>query len=87
MVDREQPPDAAQAVAFEVELEGGLSRPVVVAERVGRGRVLAAARLALKTLRAGAVEAGLHLPLGAAAMGTLLHVKRYSIVSADLGNP
>jgi hypothetical protein len=87
VVDREQPPDPAEAVAFEVELERGLSGLLVVAERVGFGRVLAAARLALKALRAGAVEAGFNLPLNTAAMRTLMHVKRYSIISADLGNP
>lgn len=87
MVDREQPPDAAEAVAFEVELERGLPRLLVVAERVRVGRVLAAARLALKALRAGAVEAGLNLPLSAVAMGTLMHVKAYTTISADLGNP
>ena len=87
MVDREQPPDAAEAVAFEVEPERGLPGLVVVAERVRLGSVLAAARLALKALRAGAVEAGLNLPLGAAAVGTLVHVKAYTIISADLGNP
>jgi hypothetical protein len=37
-------------------------------------------------LAAGAVEAGLNLPLGAPAVGTLMHVRRYNIISADLGN-
>ena len=46
-----------------------------------------AARLALKALRAGAVEAGLHLPLGAAAIRTLMHVKAYTIVRPDLVAP
>jgi hypothetical protein len=42
-VDREEAADAALAVAFEVELEGGFPHLLVVAERVGRRRVLAAA--------------------------------------------
>jgi hypothetical protein len=46
----------AEAVAFEVELERGLPRLIVVAERERRGRVLAAARPALKALAAAAVE-------------------------------
>ena len=33
------------------------------------------------------VPAVLNLPLGAAAVGTLMHVKAYTIISADLGNP
>ncbi|HEV2860449.1 MAG TPA: hypothetical protein VGX48_05525, partial [Pyrinomonadaceae bacterium] len=47
----------------------------------------AAARLTLKALAAGAVEAGFNLPLRAAAMRACIHVKRYIIISADLGNP
>ena len=86
MVDREEASDAAEAVAFEVELERRLPRLVVVAERVGPGRVLAAARLALKALTAGAVEAGFNLPLRALTVGTLMHVKAYNIIRSDLGN-
>jgi hypothetical protein len=87
VVNREEASDPAEAVAFEVELEGRLSGLVVVTERVGARRVLAAARLALKALRAGAVEAGLNLPLGAVAVGALVHVKPYTIIRSDLGNP
>jgi IMP dehydrogenase/GMP reductase len=87
VVDREAAADPAEAVAFEVELERGLSSLLVVAERVRLGRVLAAARPALKALRPRAVEAGFNLPLGTAAMRTLMHVKRYSIICADVGNP
>jgi len=54
VVDREEAPDAAQAVAFEVELERGLSALPVVAVRVRARRVPAAARLALYALAAGA---------------------------------
>ncbi|MET0649998.1 MAG: hypothetical protein ABW208_25600 [Pyrinomonadaceae bacterium] len=43
--------------------------------------------MALQALAAGAVEAGFNLPLSAAAMWTLMYVKRYSIVSANLGTP
>jgi hypothetical protein len=87
MVDREQPPDASEAVAFEVELKRRLPRLVVVAERARLRCVLAAARLALKALRPGAVEAGFDLPLGTLAVGALTHVKPYTIIRSDLGNP
>ena len=82
-----QSADAAQPVAFEVELERGLARLIVIAERERVGRVPAAARLTLKAPAARAVEARFNLPLRAAAMGAYSHVKRYNIVSADLGNP
>jgi len=57
VVYRKKPSDPSKAVTFEVELERLLAGLLVVAERVGRGRVLAAARLTLKALRASAVEA------------------------------
>jgi hypothetical protein len=46
-------------MAFEVELERRPLRPLVVAERARRGRVLAAALLALITLIAGRSKTGL----------------------------
>ena len=87
VINPEEAADAAEAVASEVELERGLPRLLVVAERVRARRVLASARLALEALAAGAVEAGFNLPLGAAAMRALVHVKAYTTISANLSNP
>ena len=86
MVAPEGSPDPSEAVTFEIKLERSFSRFIVIAERVRAWRVLATAGLALEALAARSVEARFNLPLGAAATRTLLYVKRYSILGADLGN-
>ena len=52
-----------------------------------RRGVAETARLTLKTLRAGVVVSGLNLSLSTVTVGTLVQVKPYIIISADLGNP
>jgi hypothetical protein len=70
MVDREQPPDSAKAVAFEVEFESQLFGLVVVAERKRLWRVLAAALLTLKTLAALVSKTSFDLARSVLAMRT-----------------
>jgi hypothetical protein len=87
MVDREQAPDTAKAVTFEVELERRLFHFVIIAERLGRGRVLAATPLALKALTPHARKTGSDLARRVLATGASNHVERYIIVCFDLDSP
>lgn len=87
MVDRKQAPDATKAVAFKVELERRLFCFVVIAERSGRGRVLAATLLALKALTSRARKTGFDLARRVLAAGTSNHVERYTTVCLDLDSP
>lgn len=87
MIDREQAPDATKAIAFQIEFERHLFGLVVVAQRMWLRGILAAARLALKTLASRAVEAAFNLSVGGLAMRASLHSKRYNIVMADLDSP
>lgn len=75
------------AVAFEMEFEHCLFRFLVVAERSGRGRVLAATLPALETLITSARETGFDLARSELAMGASNQVERYIIVCFDLDSP
>lgn len=63
MINSEEPPDAAQAITCEVELQRCLFGLLSVTERERRWGVLATAELALAALAPSAVKAGFHLPL------------------------
>ncbi len=87
MIDRKQPPDAPKAIAFQIEFERHRAGLGVIAERMWRGRVLAATELTLKALATRAVEAAFNLSFGCLAMWASLHTKCYNIVMADLDSP
>ena len=87
VVDRKQAPDAAKAVAFEVEFECRLFCFVIIAEWSRHWRVLAATLLALKTLTTRACKTGSDLARSVLAVGTSNHVERYSIICLALDSP
>src|ERR1700759_66571 len=87
MIDTEQAPDAAKAVAFEVELERRLFRFVIIAERLRLRRVLTATLLALKTLTSRARKPSFDLARSVSAMGTSNHVKGYNTICFNLDSP
>ncbi len=87
MVDREQTPDAAKAITFEVEFESQFFNLVVVTKRLRLRRIAATAQLALEALAAGACKASFDLSSSVLAMGTNSHVKGYIIIQSDLDSP
>jgi len=87
VINSKQATDAAEAVAFEVQLKCYLFGISIIAKRQRFRCIGAAAYLTLVTLVSGAVEAGLNLSFGILAIRASHHANAYNIVRFDLDSP
>jgi hypothetical protein len=87
MVNRQESPESAKALAFKVKFGSQLFGLVVITERLWLRRIAPVAQLALITLAAGACKFSFDLSSNVLAMGTNNHVKGYIIIQSDLDTP